>query len=585
MLYHGIGLDLISLSKTPLHTVPLFAFRSHEPGLSEQQPIQPLTGNALGLIHRRDVMSSASGATSLTGTSAYPSTYASTSSTKGIGEQAPSTTPTTMTTPSSSAIPDDQRDPLYYDSSSLAQPTSVYYAEPMFVFCSFFGTQIDKPHRIDRFMPRARCYQLFSQGPGERIPFAIELLPNPTEYDQETFGDDDTWGYLSEMEKRQRRRDKYDALAVGARGPEDSAVWRRQSGVISGTSLSGVSNSSWGGRSQGAESGAEVEEELARKTTALGKVVGTKRRMARTVSEAIVSNVRPERERSRDRGEQGRGRDDAQRRIASTSAASSPKPSRSRTPGPRNRPGRSASIAGSIRSLASNATTNDANKAVNAKSATPALIARLTSQAADASTRAASTGGSRAGGGSGSGGGGWLGLFSGRGHSSNAAAPAPSVAVQKVEAQANVKAEFDLDGNSTVVLSSRHSSRNTSPASTSRQSIKTASSAISKPTQPISISTRAEQTREADRPSSTRAVGGRAAAAAGRAGAVGSPIMKPNMGHQHTSTSRRSGHKAFTNKFNPSKPGKQSLGLADQARRWASIFIRHSNDQRSVNWV
>lgn len=43
---------------------------------------------------------------------------------------------------------------------------------------------------------------------------------------------------------------------------------------------------------------------------------------------------------------------------------------------------------------------------------------------------------------------------------------------------------------------------------------------------------------------------------------------------------------AFESRLNPSKLGKHaSAGLADQNRRWSSIFIRHSNDQKSVNWI
>lgn len=694
MLYHGVGLDLISLSKTPLHTVPLFSFRSYEPGLSETATINAAAGiqrqalsstnaNALGLIDatREPGVTSPTSAAHTSSSLHHapppaPSTHASSSTTAaGDTSISPAVAATSHPAPS---LPDDQRDPLYYDpppatapasssnsnSTPAPQPlpaTSIYYAEPMFIFCSFFGTQIDKPHRVDRFMPRARCYQLFSQGSGERKPFAIPLLlPTSSSSSAAAAGavegrtgqgahvnvngnnaeDEENWSFLSEMEKRQRRRDRHDAVAVGARGTEESAVWRRlglsgvsgMSGATGGTAASfgAMSGSSWDAaaeqvghgregapvmplplplplrsdsdRDTEAEGEAQIEDELTRRTTALGNVVGAggKRRMARTVSEAVVSG-RQERERERGRGgreerlgERGAALAPAARRAASVAAT--PTTTRSRTPAPATatttattaaRRARSTSIAASLRSVASSTKTQSESikTGPSTKSATPALIARLTSQAADTGTSSSTFSKPQ----SNNRPGGWLGLFSNsRGHATTAAAPAPSVAVQKVEAQANVKAELDLDGRTTTVLSSRHSqsSRDTSPASTSRQSLHSA-----RPTQPISISTRAEQTREADRPSSRARYGSLkmkpvATTTAGAAAAAGQQQQQQSGGY--TSTSRRSGggSKAFTmSRFNPSKPGKQSLGLADQARRWASIFIRHSNDQRSVNWV
>jgi len=286
----------------------------------------------------------------------------------------------------------------------------------------------------------------------------------------------------------------------------------------------------------------EEEEPSKASATGLGLVMGARRKDRRAASEA-VTNVE-------------RGRDAKVAEIRGL-----PSDSRSRTPQPRDHK-RSSSVAASIRTVSSISTNKDSSRA--SKSATPALIARLTSAAAPSPSSSSSTTTftNRQGG--------WLGLF-GRSSAGSSATPAPSVAVQKVEAQANVKPEFDLEGTTSAALSnaipdsssSTKASRGTSPSSSSRHSTST----TSRPTQPISISTRAEQTREADRPTK----------AANQSPSL--QVIPPPMG------GRRSGVKSTASRFNPSKPGKQSVGLADQARRWASIFIRHSNDQRRVNWV
>ncbi|KAM0788563.1 hypothetical protein ACM66B_001688 [Microbotryomycetes sp. NB124-2] len=546
MLYHGIGLDLISLSKTPLHTVPLFMFKSHDPTLTDAPAslvgstqasvvaTPSVTASAAG-----EVMSYASGTTHLTTSAAAASPYTRATNSVQRGET-PINNRDAMTREALRlSIPDDQRDPLYYDpdSRSRNQETSTYYSEPMFLFCSFFGTQIDKPHRVDRFMPRARCYQLFSQGPNERVPISIPLLPGSTEVDKE----DEGWGYLSELERRQATRDKYDAAAVGARDAGDRVMDWKRSGVTSNASGDSLA------RSRESESGVEVEEELSRRTTALGLVVGGRRRAARTVSEAIVSS-RQEHERDRDkekereRGRQQRSTDT--RRVTVTSRSVTPMP---------NKINRSTSRAPSVRS---NATTKQERKA-----STPALIARLTNPAATASHASSSTTTTTSPGPH-SRSSGWLGLF-GRSSSTATAAPAPSVAVQKVEAQANTKAEIDFDGNRP--LTPRHSIRSLSPTSSTRHSVSDAN----RPTQPILIGAKTDATSD-----STRNV---------KQQDRGSPSLRT---FNQSGTSRKSASKIFGTRFNPSKPGgKQSRGLADQARRWASIFIRHSNDQRSVNWV
>lgn len=474
MLCHGIGLDLISLSKTPLHTVPLFSFRSHEPGLLDE---------------------------SLRQTSSNPN---------GTPSAAPTTSEALMkeATRVSLPLPDDQRDPLYYDSPNPSQETSVYYSEPPWVFCSFFGSQIDKPHRIDRFMPRARCYELFSQGIGDRIPIAIPLLlSNAPGWEK----DEEGWSRLNEAEKRQARRDRYDALAVGAKpGADEWSAWERRSGATSGTSggmMSGVS---------------AVEEERGVRG-ARGRKTEEGRGRAASVSVAEVERAREHR---------------AEKRVEEREW------DRNRTPTGIGRVQRSPSMAASIRTISSSKAKS------TTKTATPALIARLTAPPPPATSSGASTGGRQS----------WLGLFR-PGHGGPSTAPAPSVAVQRVDVQANTSADFDLDSGASVT--SHPPSRATSPSSSSRRS---SSTAPSRPTQPISISTRTTQTREADRP--TKRI----------QGSLEPPKFAGPVIDAHPK-------QTFESRFNPSKPGKRSIGLADQARRWASIFIRHSNDQRAVNWM
>ncbi|GAA5913391.1 hypothetical protein JCM6882_004107 [Rhodosporidiobolus microsporus] len=353
MLFHGIGLDLISLSKMPLHTVPLFQFRSPDPQAAElslavaestkpaaeapstslaaafspqqhppPQPYHPAPGTSFPNSHRSPANF---------GPHRFPhgpSSLRDRPSPAAAAPAPPLRDPHALDPAQEKrnalippiAVPDDQRDPLYFDppppapvrqvnhargpsvsgggfgshsrqasahagltpsfSASPAFPsssapsnglsslpplppplgststpsapsnpqleTSLYYAEPLFVFPHFFGTQIDKPHRVDRFMPRARCYELFVQGVGgERAPIAIPLLPPLASAAEENSGA----GFLTELERRMQRREAYDAAAVGARDPAEmdaeggaTRVWEvRESGALTGSASEGSS--------------------------------------------------------------------------------------------------------------------------------------------------------------------------------------------------------------------------------------------------------------------------------------------------------------------------------------------------------
>jgi hypothetical protein len=477
LLWHGVGLDIISLSKAPLHTVPLFSFRSQEPNLLASEAERDGTKDGTAFQD--------AGSTSI------------------------------------ADLPDDQRTPLYFDppqSSSKFTEKALFYHAPSFIFTSFFGFQIDKPYRIDRFMPRARCYQLSAQGAGEPIPIAIPLLPSIKDMEKAELA----WGYMSEQEKRTARRNRYDGIAVGAKvGLDDIISWNTQSGT-SGTNTGGAAS-------------------IERSDSETDLRIPPRRRIVETTPRIISVNL-PAEVNSDERGRRETTVSEAQR--SST---------RSRTP--MGRP-RAASIAPSVKTISSRAPTT------YTKSATPALISRLTSQAnvmaptiAPTPVRSSS----------------WLAMFRG---TSTKATPAavittPSIIVQRSAARASIPTiDFDI----TPVASVTHPSTMMTSHPPLAPSSQSSSSITSRaPTQPISIGSKIIPTREADRtiPQQTSSLISLAKFA---------PVEEVN-NEENLNT-------LFELKLNPSKLAKNaSAGLADQNRRWSSIFIRHSNDQQSVNWT
>ncbi|GAA5981416.1 hypothetical protein JCM5350_004056 [Sporobolomyces pararoseus] len=407
MLFHGIGLDLISLSKMPLHSVPLFQFSSQDPNKAQQsvivrggggsttaiteiggggggavptdhhpssssqtskipvgnQPQQSLqtpsslhshtTNNSFSnqhhhhgalpypyrnhqLKHHKSISSSLRDQQTPSSplreshqppsqqgrnnsgihlSSTTPQSILKTTNTTG-GESIQTSTTTggggggqngSIIVLQNQVVPDDQRDPLYYDPplpfatnhsdypqsqprttnngaggapsiisttststvpppfppSSVAssttsppppppppivppspppqietlppqpQPTttsaassSLYYSEPLFVFPHFFGTQPDKPHRVDRFMPRARCYELFScqsgGGLGEKLPLSLPLLKFDSTFNH-TVGTGEGEGEENlDVERRReemrKKREWFDVNALGVQG-------------------------------------------------------------------------------------------------------------------------------------------------------------------------------------------------------------------------------------------------------------------------------------------------------------------------------------------------------------------------------
>lgn len=128
MIDNGIGLDLVCLTKMPLHSVPLFYFTSEipdTPTASDQPP---------GLTRKR---------------SSGPSTPG------GLR-------------PSSASGPPD---PLYFDAarsglpsssgaSTMRPPTMGFYSIPHWIDASFYNLQQDQPFRLDRFVPRVKMREI-----------------------------------------------------------------------------------------------------------------------------------------------------------------------------------------------------------------------------------------------------------------------------------------------------------------------------------------------------------------------------------------------------------------------------------------
>lgn len=891
MLYHGIGLDLISLSKMPLHSVPLFQFSSPDPAaasavhagggeawatltevggvsvagttdgggargtgaagatsrregsglpatshrfdsLFSNQPVpssfnsakSPAALSSLSsrhpqLRHRRSVSSLRDSDRPLPSSPLRETHQPATSVTQQYQRHPqpqhqqqralPSTPQSILTKPTESihtssgvdaiardiaSVPDDQRDPLYYDPvpnlaahvaatsgqaaanamapsersrapsastapfpasatthhsstsllpnnlpspaargglelepSSLAPPTlapplptSLYYSEPLFVFPHFFGTQPDKPHRVDRFMPRARCYELFSQGLGERVPLALPLLKHDPafagittnnyhasstardEIDSEPGGirGVEQRGYLDELESKLRRRELFDAAALGVQDLDPVAIalnnnqqnnddgspdviangggivigkkgnWGTgrdagSGGGLGGENDSGVSEGvSTGPESYGGDgsesasvSGGDSHGSLSERSEeedALDRQKHARRQASESEGDedafgigmpsVLLATVQSDARHSRqqragsvsttasshhgDNGEPDRGRQFSRRKGSVAPGHVVPLPSndsggRSKTPVPKHRRvERDSSVAASIRTTAS--IKHGVHNPTNRKASTPALIARLTGGPAPprseppelptaptfaksladlASPPKSTVPLPRPS---------WLSLFSRTNSSASTAtvtpatvAPAPppsapQVAVARVDVQANLKSEAAASSatgsiTGSPVLSATSVSER--PSSIFRDRVEAelavaaSDSSRGEPSQPITIGSKLGAI--SGKPQDGRAktnVGAQDIGAKKRDGRVPGQISGSLKAYEPGEAMRNGlgkgkGRISVAARFNPSKPGKRSVGLADQARRWAGILvIERKNMRLGVKW-
>ncbi|PWN51551.1 hypothetical protein IE53DRAFT_46245 [Violaceomyces palustris] len=155
MFENGIGIDLVCLTKMPLHSVPLFHFKSHIPDAAE------LSSDRSG---RGNWSKKRGGPTTPRG---------------GIQRASNQFSRPTLSSAQSSSGPPD---PLYFDSKRPAKEETDFYSMPLWIDCSFYNLQQDKPFRADRFVPRCKMYELQMMGIMENqisniaIPF-LDLRP------------------------------------------------------------------------------------------------------------------------------------------------------------------------------------------------------------------------------------------------------------------------------------------------------------------------------------------------------------------------------------------------------------------------
>ncbi|GAA6010424.1 hypothetical protein JCM11491_006931 [Sporobolomyces phaffii] len=873
MLYHGIGLDLISLSKMPLHSVPLFQFSSPDPaaagsvqgemwatttevggmsvadtnggggggvlagagaggtGSTQRREAMPATSHKFdSLFINQQPPSSLHSANSPAALSSLSSRHPqlrhrrSMSSLRDVDRPLPSSplreahhpvssvqqqhrmlpsTPQSILKPTESihtssgvdaiardisTVPDDQRDPLYYDplpnlkshvaanaSASAAAPsqhsrapststapfpasatttphsthshlpssplpppsvalaldsspvppslpTSLYYSEPLFVFPHFFGTQPDKPHRVDRFMPRARCYELFSQGLGERVPLALPLLKHDpafagitttmtsaagprgdhSEYDvtDENYAAAEAKrGYLDEMEQKLRRRELFDAAALGVQDldpatadevggtakaigggghPNPIVIGRKgnwgagratgsggeldegresgvSEGVSTGESLGGHGSESTsisgGERDDDYDDGMSSHGSLSERSVA-GGGGGDSRRASRNLTRkesesegddggfgigmpsvmlaAAQSDARHSRQHragsisttasSTHEGEPDRGRQSSRKGPAHhvVPLPSNDSGGRSKTPVPKHRrKERDSSVAASVRTAGS-IKGSLLHTATNRKASTPALIARLTGgppppradppdlpassdTAALTSPPKATIPLPRPS---------WLSLFSRTNSSSStatvtpstvaAAAPpsAPQVAVARVDVQASLKPEAAPSSTAgsvtgSPVLSSTSISERRSSATRDQVeaelAVAASDSSRAQPSQPITIGSRdglaGKRTDDRGKPNEGPPVANSKKRDGAPSGQISGSLKAYEPGEAMRKGLGKGGRISVAARFNPSKPGKRSVGLADQARRWAGILVVERKNMRlGVKW-
>ena len=144
MIENGTGLDLVCLTKMPLHSVPLFHFKSHYPDPSELKQSQAAGNNR---SQRRPAPGAGPGMT--VHRPGQPPLLSRHSSSRLAAASAAAANPP---------------DPLYFDSKKPVEEEEDFYSMPHWIDCSFYNLQQDKPFRADRFVPRCKMYEVQMMG-------------------------------------------------------------------------------------------------------------------------------------------------------------------------------------------------------------------------------------------------------------------------------------------------------------------------------------------------------------------------------------------------------------------------------------
>uniref|UniRef100_V5EW85 Vacuolar membrane-associated protein IML1 n=1 Tax=Kalmanozyma brasiliensis (strain GHG001) TaxID=1365824 RepID=V5EW85_KALBG len=204
MIENGTGLDLVCLTKMPLHSVPLFHFKSHWPDPSE---LKQNAGNSR--TQRRPAPGAGPGMT--VHRPGQPPLLSRHSSSR-----------LTAATLAAANPPD----PLYFDSKKPVEDEEDFYSMPHWIDCSFYNLQQDKPFRADRFVPRCKMYEVQMMGIMENqisdiaIPYLDLKQANKSSSVQSSFYLPRYIGPVSSGFQSEPRNSELSDLALGGLSPK-----------------------------------------------------------------------------------------------------------------------------------------------------------------------------------------------------------------------------------------------------------------------------------------------------------------------------------------------------------------------------